>query len=277
MIKKNKFNISDVSIIIPVKNNQTGINALIDSIIESQEEINFPKEIIIVDNNSKPPIVLPANLKNKKLNVQIIVCKKKGPASARNFGAKVAKGEWLYFTDSDCVVTDHSLLAFQKFQNEADVYAGKIVPLEKGIISNFYENIKLLNPEFNEKNESRYLISANCLIKKSVFVNVNGFNEKFEFASGEDIDLGIRISKKNKILYINEAIVFHNYNDNLIKMYKRFYRYGKSIKQIESLHNLKIVIDKLFPKSRKNLTNYILQMIAKIALKHAVLSSKYKG
>ena len=49
----------EISIIIPVKNNQYGIDKLLESIFVSQKKEDYPKEIIIVDNR---------RLINKSLN-----------------------------------------------------------------------------------------------------------------------------------------------------------------------------------------------------------------
>ena len=276
-MNKYKLLISDISIIIPVKNNQNGIDMLLNSFIDSlKEEKLLPKEIIIVDNNSNPEIFLPEITKEFSIPIKLEKCYKKGPAAARNLGANLAKGNWLFFTDSDCLFTKSTLLAYFNLTKDSNVLVGKVIPLKNDKISNFYKAINLLNPTFNKNNEAQFIITANCLINKDNFFNVGGFDEYFKHASGEDIDLGIRLRKNNIILYVEKSVVHHCYNDNIIKMYKRFYRYGKTIRKIEIKHNFNIDINALFPKKMNTFLFYIFQLIAKIALKNALLSSKYK-
>ena len=49
---------NDISIIIPVRNNQKGINKFLDSFFKTHNNKMYPKEIIIVDNNSKKNIII---------------------------------------------------------------------------------------------------------------------------------------------------------------------------------------------------------------------------
>ena len=276
-MSKYKLLISDISIIIPVKNNQNGIDMLLNSFIDSlKEEKLLPKEIIIVDNNSNPEIFLPEITKQFSIPIKLEKCYKKGPAAARNLGANLAKGNWLFFTDSDCLFTESTLLAYFNLTKDSNVLVGKVIPLKNDKISNFYKAINLLNPTFNKDNEAQFIITANCLINKVEFFNVGGFDEYFKCASGEDIDLGIRLRKKNTILYVEKSVVHHCYNDNIIKMYKRFFRYGKTIRKLEIKHNFNIDINALFPKKTNTFLFYIFKLIAKIALKNALLITKYK-
>ena len=276
-MSNHKMAISDISIIIPVKNNQNGIDMLLNSFIDSlKEEKLLPKEIIIVDNNSCPEIFLPKTTKQLSIPIRLEKCFKKGPAAARNLGADLAQGNWLFFTDSDCLFTESTLQAYFNLNKDSNVLVGKVMPLKNDKISNFYKTINLLNPSFNENNEAQFIITANCLINKAEFFNVGGFDECFKHASGEDIDLGIRLRKNNTILYVEKSVVHHSYNDNIIKMFKRFFRYGKTIRKLEIKHNFNVEINALFPKKTNTFLFYILQLTAKIALKNALLITKHK-
>jgi len=87
-----------VSIIIPVYNDQTGI----DACIEALQHQSYPKsllEVIVVDNGSTTPIRVAA--KDSEL-ATVIVCNTPGAYAARNAGIAVASGEVLAFTDADC-------------------------------------------------------------------------------------------------------------------------------------------------------------------------------
>ncbi len=46
----------EITIVIPVKDNQTGIDIFLTEFFRTHNADNFPKEIIIVDNNSNPAI-----------------------------------------------------------------------------------------------------------------------------------------------------------------------------------------------------------------------------
>ena len=51
--------IEDISVVIPVKDNQVGIDQYIKVLTELKTRL--PKEVIIVDNNSSNPITVPVD------------------------------------------------------------------------------------------------------------------------------------------------------------------------------------------------------------------------
>ncbi len=278
-MENNKIKLSEISIIIPVKDNQKGIENLLSSFFVTQQEANYPKEIIIVDNNSCPPIINPQKDKNNKVKIQLLKCAKKGPAAARNVGAKKAKGNWLLFIDSDCVFTETTLTGYLSVMFGGVAYAGNVLPLRNNNISNYYKKINLLNPLHQEGNKlaPSHVITANCLINKNIFEKINGFNEKFELAAGEDVDLGIRLTKEGNLYYANKSIIKHNFKNNLFDFYQRIYRYGKGLILLKHFHliNVAEIVNKKKPKSF-GVTESLLFVIQQIVLKRGMRSYKIK-
>src|SRR3989339_1251365 len=93
-----------VSVIVPMFNAQATIRECIESLLRLDP---LPYEIIIVDNGSTDDSVASVEkvVKEKEMSlVAILSEKERGPAAARNCGAKAAKGGILAFTDSDCTV-----------------------------------------------------------------------------------------------------------------------------------------------------------------------------
>ncbi|BAQ61776.1 glycosyl transferase [Geminocystis sp. NIES-3708] len=62
-------------------------------------------EVIIIDDGSVNSIEHIIVNFEFQLNIKLITQKNQGAASARNTGAKVAQGEYLAFTDDDCLPT----------------------------------------------------------------------------------------------------------------------------------------------------------------------------
>ena len=84
------------TIIIPTFNRNDLLYTCLDSILPlAQRNI----EIIVVNDNPKNEIELPFNLRYNA--VEIVDNPNQGVASARNFGASKAKGEFLIFIDDD--------------------------------------------------------------------------------------------------------------------------------------------------------------------------------
>lgn len=241
---KEKVVIDNISIVIPVKDNQKGIDLFLSEFIAIHTEMATPKEVIIVDNNSSPPIHIASTFLDNVDKLKLIKCLKPGPASARNAGARQAKGKWLLFLDSDCIPTEHLLSGYLNAPEGAIAYAGNVKSMGTDWLSQYYETQEILVPlkTKNVKNRfvPQYLITANCLVLKSAFDEVSGFNESITIAGGEDIDLGLRLSQIGRLEFAFDSIALHNFDDGLIGFAKRFIRYGVGNRIIEKLYNVKM-------------------------------------
>lgn len=264
---------SEITIIIPVKNNQKGICIFINEFFKTHSFENFPKEIIIVDNNSDSEIKIKNN--NYPIPILILKCSKIGPASARNLGVKNAQTEWILFTDSDCVPTESFINGYLKIQNGSVGYAGNVKAHGQDILSKYYEQQEILIPPkvYDQPNESRpdYLITANCLIWRKAFEQIGGFNEHIKIAGGEDIDLGFRLLKIGQLSYALDSIVKHNFGNGLFEFKERFKRYGYGNKIISHLYDLDLKPMKFKPNKR-SLINSILAF-----MQYTWLASGYKN
>lgn len=92
---------SNVSVIIPIYNEENYILRCLDSLAG---QTLAPMEIIVVDDGSTDSSKVKTQkvkLQLKTQNLLIFGQKHRGPGSARNLGAKEAKGEILVFVDAD--------------------------------------------------------------------------------------------------------------------------------------------------------------------------------
>jgi len=265
-----RIQLKNISIVIPVKNNQEGITNFLDSFFRTQERKNYPKEIIIIDNQSQKPIQIASQYQNRGIDIILATCTKKGPGSARNLGVKLAMSDWIFFLDSDCVLTKNSILGYLKNENGAIAYAGNVKSLHSDLISKYYETQEILIPmkviDAHGYPRPQYLITANCLVWKDAFIESGGFNENIQIAGGEDVDLGLRLSQIGDLSYAFDAIIKHNFDDGLFGFYKRFKRYGKGNKIVEKLYNTDLS-PKLFRPNKKTVINEILAKLQWLFLK----------
>lgn len=128
----------------------------------------------------------------------------KGPAANRNKGATGALGEWLVFTDDDCLPQPNWLHAYA----QAIESAGTI---------NLFEGKTIADRPFQRYDEEApinetggNLWSCNFCIKQQVFNDVDGFDERFPFAAMEDIDLATRLQNRQIArLFVPDALIIH--------------------------------------------------------------------
>tara|TARA_R110002096_G_C14449054_1_gene711374 strand:- start:30 stop:950 length:921 start_codon:yes stop_codon:yes gene_type:complete len=261
---------NEISIVIPVKDNQSGIDNYLTKFFETHSKSDFPKEIIIVDNNSSPNIKIKSEFENFGLPIELIECKKIGPASARNKGAKIAKGKWLLFNDSDCIPTKSIIKGYLKADNNSVAYAGNIKSLDNDKLSKYYESQEILIPlkTYNENGDfvPQYLITANSLIWRKAFNEIGGFNEQIEIAGGEDVDLGLRLSEIGNLSYAFDSVAIHDFSDGILGFYKRFKRYGEGNRIIEELWKTDLR-PTLFRPNERTFANEILAKFQYVGLR----------
>ena len=232
---------NNISIVIPVRNNQNGINRFLTSFFDTQDRKYYPKEIIIVDNNDRPNTKIDTQFIGRGINIRVFHCMTKGPGNARNVGWKRAKGEWIFFTDSDCVATESLISGFLRSDNGSIGYAGNVKSIHKGPISAYYEAQKILIPLQNEFDEPEYLITANALVYRKALECINGFNPRIRIAAGEDVDLGIRLRAYGRLTYCSNAIVRHDFVESINDFKKRFTRYGKGNRIVGAIYGINML------------------------------------
>ena len=88
-----------LSIVIPALNEERLISHLIKNILSNNYK-NY--EMIVCDNDSKDGTrKIVENFATKHSNIKLVHTEKKGAATARNYGAANAKGEYILFLDAD--------------------------------------------------------------------------------------------------------------------------------------------------------------------------------
>jgi glycosyltransferase involved in cell wall biosynthesis len=92
------------SIIIPTRNRPQAVEHCLDS-LAAQTVPPSSFEVIVVDDGSEPALALDLERWTSKFAWKLIHQKNTGPAGARNRGAAEARGEFLAFTDDDCLPT----------------------------------------------------------------------------------------------------------------------------------------------------------------------------
>jgi GT2 family glycosyltransferase len=125
----------------------------------------------------------------------------RGPAANRNHGASRAMGEWIVFTDDDCLPQPGWLNAYAELESQYDVMEGRTTA----------EGIRRRIDEECPTNETGgYLWSCNFAIRRNAFNDLRGFNEGFPAAAMEDVELRKRIDKSQyRVVYVPRAIVHH--------------------------------------------------------------------
>lgn len=132
-----------ISIVIPCFNSQDYIKSTLQSIL-NQSEKNF--EILIINDGSTDNSLKVINQFNDK-RINIISQENQGVSAARNYGLKLAKGNYILFFDSDDVMSKDFLISrsnFLKNNNNVSFCSGIVLsyPTKNKIFETPYANIK---------------------------------------------------------------------------------------------------------------------------------------
>ena len=144
MIAPTSISYTDISIVIPVKNNQKGITLFLSEFVKTHSPALYPREIIIVDNASQPRVIIPKASAERSLNITILSCDAPGPACARNLGILHAQSEWILFTDSDCVPSSTFLSGYVAAVNDLRSETGGLcLPLDSTATRHIFADVPL--------------------------------------------------------------------------------------------------------------------------------------
>ncbi|NTV23199.1 MAG: glycosyltransferase family 2 protein, partial [Nanoarchaeota archaeon] len=89
----------EISVVIPAYNAERCLNITLKSLFSMKLSKEY--EVIVVDDGSTDKT---KSIVKKYKKAKLICQNRKGPGAARNIGIKKAKGQFIYFIDSDCEV-----------------------------------------------------------------------------------------------------------------------------------------------------------------------------
>jgi glycosyltransferase involved in cell wall biosynthesis len=189
-------------------------------------------ELIVVDDSSTDNSIEIS----RKYTVHVITRKQRsGPARARNEGAKIAKGKFLYFVDSDTMLSDDNIRLLKshlqknpKIKVIQSLWSPK--PLDEGFSARFlalraYYVTDIDNFPKNKNNRvTSWFYAANSAIDRRLFLSIGGFNTKYTSPGGEEYEFGHRLREKYPIYDYNDLIVYHTFGTIRTRIKELFFR-----------------------------------------------------
>jgi glycosyltransferase involved in cell wall biosynthesis len=220
----------DISFIIPVFNRPAEVEELLRSLsLQSDKEFEV---IVVEDGSTLSSEAVVENYRNQ-LNISYFYKENSGPGLSRNYGCERAKGQYVIFLDSDCVLPEGYYKTVEEALkvNYTDAFGGPDRAHTDFTI--FQKAINYSMTSFlttggirggNEKMGKFHPRSFNMGFSKKVFEATGGFSS---MRFGEDVDLSIRILKQGfNTQLIRGAFVFHKRRTTLRRFFKQVYNSG---------------------------------------------------
>jgi len=198
----------NISVIVPVYNGGAGWQQCLDALVKLQPA---PYEIIAVDDGSTDDS--PAVAAARAARVLKTHTPRSGPAVARNLGAAHARGEILWFVDSDVVAhadaMEQLLRAFEDPEVAAVFGSYDDAPGAQNFLSQ-YRNLLHHYVHQTALADTTSFWAGCGAIRAAVFERAGGFSEAYARPSIEDIELGYRLRRMNyRVRLVKELQVKH--------------------------------------------------------------------
>lgn len=185
-----------LSIIIPTYNEEACLPVLLES-IKKQSFDDY--EIIVADANSTD--------KTREIaeSYECIVTEGGLPAVGRNNGAKIAKGEYLLFLDSDLKLTDDYLrnVIYEFRMERAGIAITQMLPMSNKVEDKLFHDFANYFMISVEKIKPHGAGCYGIIAKKELHDACNGFDEELTF--GEDTDYIERLASKERFKVLRNA------------------------------------------------------------------------
>lgn len=215
-----------VSVIVAVRDAESTLEACLDSLVRLDPP-GGPVELLVVDNGSTDGTS--RVLERFRRHVRVVHESERGPAAARNAGIRHARGDWIAFTDADCVVDPGWLRALLPPLEDPSVgiAGGRIVSIRP------CNRIELFGERIHDHERAilrlrpPYAITMNWASRREVLETHGLFNEKL--LRGSDADMAYRIHSAGlRIVYRPDAIVAHRNESTLRGLFDEGFVHGRA-------------------------------------------------
>jgi glycosyltransferase involved in cell wall biosynthesis len=246
-------NTPKISIIIPSKNKSEMLKACLDSIISKTTYTNY--EIIVVDNGSTEPAAIEfyksMRAKHKDIFHQYDFDVPFNFSKIINFGASKASGDFFVLLNNDTEVISEdwieSMLGYAQrdttgvigvkllYPNKTIQHAGVIIGLG-GAAGHVFVGQYRDEPGYfnyiNTVNNYSAVTGACMMIKKDIFVSINGFDEKYS-VEYNDIDFCLRVKEAGyDNVYLPHVELYHHESISRGSIFSTKEKYNQHIKEL---------------------------------------------
>ncbi|MEM9947569.1 MAG: glycosyltransferase [Cyanobacteria bacterium P01_D01_bin.36] len=219
------------SIVVPTYNRPPQLAACLQALTQ----LDYPGdrvEIIIVDDGSKTPLNQTVAPFQKDAKVTLVRQQNGGPAAARNTGVQHATGNYIAFTDDDCMPDTHWLKEFAiALQTNPNAMVGgrTINALPRNLYSSASQAlIDYLYSYYSEATQGIFFASNNIAMAKSHFLNIGGFDVSFPLAAAEDRNLCDCWQQAGyPMKYVPAATIQHAHALSLKSFWRQHFGYGR--------------------------------------------------
>lgn len=221
-----------ISVIIPTRNRARAVETCLDA-LAAQTLPAGSFEVIVVDDGSEAPLTLDPKRWAAKFKLKLIPQQNTGPAGARNRGVTEARGEFLAFTDDDCLPTPtwlEKLVAALRENPEALVGGSTFNGLKNDLFAETSQLIlEMVYEHFNRDPANAYFFASNNIaVRRDRYLASGGFDADFDSPAAEDREFCDRWRMQRRpLLSESAARIEHRHAQRLRGFLRLHWRYGQ--------------------------------------------------
>lgn len=225
-----------VSVVVPVYNGGeifvTCLRALLAQTLTREQY-----EVIVVDDGSTDASAALA----RSFGVNVISQANAGAPAARNTGIAAARGEWIAFTDADCVASRRwleALLARVESDPQSIGAAGRTTGLQSNTAAARFVDLMcgldaatyLRHPVFP------FAPSGNLMYRRDCLLAVGGFDPRYATYDACDLHTRLRERYAGSFAYEPAALVLHRHRCSWPAYWRQQFFYGVGYAQFLMAH-----------------------------------------
>jgi len=207
--------------------------------LRSLSKLDYPRdrlEVIVVDDGGETPLDAVVAPFRPDLALSLVRQPNAGPAAARNTGAERAGGEYLAFTDDDCLPEPGWLTEMARALSPApeSMVGGTTVNAAPNLYSATSQLIvDVVYRHYNANPlRARFVASNNMVVPSREFREIGGFDPAFRTA--EDRDLCDRwLQRGKRIIHTPAARVRHARPMNARAFCRQHFEYGRGAERFK--------------------------------------------
>jgi len=184
----------ELSVVIATRRRPELLARCLGSVLDQATDVDY--EVIVVNDDDIELDAVPADER-----IVVLESGGRGPAGARNLGARAARSPLLVFTDDDTQPPPDWLqhvLSASRHDPDAVGFEG---PVETGDYDILYFHAPRALPGG--------CCGANVAYRRAAFLELGGFDERFYGWMPEDVEFGIRAKARGDVVYVAHMVVHH--------------------------------------------------------------------
>jgi len=218
-----------VSVVVPVLNGAHEIDRLLASLLA----LDWPEdrlEILVVDNGSSDGTAKVAAHYPVRVLAETEVT---SSYAARNRGVAQASGDWIAFTDVDCVVEPTWLrrLLLPSPPPQVGAVAGEVLALEGATpVQRLVERYGIMKHAITLPHKALPCFStANVAVRRDLLGELHGFRDHVRYFADMELSWRLQIEGGREILFRPDAVVRHRHRRTWGALFRQGVQHGRGV------------------------------------------------